>query len=92
MLELGILCSFCSVWIASTNLIYIAIFGRKPTASIPDFATRVLTTPEGWTLIIVGCRVGFLFAVVVPCVSAILFPLMLDRRATAIDVSWVLYA
>jgi uncharacterized membrane protein len=54
-------------------------------ASIPDFATRVLTTPEGWSLIIVGCGIGFLFAVVALCVSVVSFPLMLDRHATAID-------
>jgi len=54
-------------------------------ASIPDFATRVLTTPEGWSLIIIGCGVGFLFAVVALCVSVVSFPLMLDRHATAID-------
>ena len=53
--------------------------------TIPDFARRVLTTPEGWSLIIVGCGVGFLFAVVALCVSVVSFPLMLDRHATAID-------
>ena len=36
-------------------------------------------------LIIVGCGVGFLFAVVALCVSVVSFPLMLDRHATAID-------
>jgi len=56
-----------------------------PAASIPDFATRVLTTPEGWSLIIVGCGIGFLFAIVALCVSVVSFPLMLDRHATAID-------
>jgi uncharacterized membrane protein len=44
-----------------------------------------LTTPEGWLLIIVGCGVGFLFAVVALCISIVAFPLMLDRHATAID-------
>jgi uncharacterized membrane protein len=42
-------------------------------------------TPKGWSLIIVGCGVGFLFAVVALCVSVVSFPLMLDRHATAID-------
>src|SRR6267154_2497324 len=72
-------------WIAAADVIYIATFGYAPAASIPDFATRVLTTPEGWTLIIVGCGVGFLFAVAALCISVVSFPLMLDRRATAID-------
>src|SRR3979490_966266 len=86
MLELGtLLLVLFIVWIAAADAIYIATFGHAPAASIPDFATRVLTTPEGWSLIIVGCGVGFLFAVVALCVSVVSFPLMLDRHATAID-------
>ncbi len=86
MLELGALLLILFVtWIATANAIYIATFGHAPAASIPDFATRVLTTPEGWSLITIGCGVGFLFAVVALCVSVVAFPLMLDRHTTAID-------
>lgn len=86
MLELGVfLLVLFGAWIGVANAIYITIFGHAPAASIPDFATRVLTTPEGWSLIIVGCGVGLLFAVVALCVSVLSFPLMLDRHATAID-------
>ena len=55
-------------WIATADAIYVATFGHAPAATIPDFARRVLTTPEGWSLIIVGCGVGFLFASL-PCAS-----------------------
>ena len=86
MLELGtLLLVLFIVWIAAADAIYIATFGNAPAASIPDFATRVLTTPKGWSLIIVGCGIGFLFAIVALCVSVVSFPLMLDRHATAID-------
>src|SRR4030081_3626039 len=86
MLGLGtLLLALFVIWIAAADAIYIATFGHAPAASIPDFATRVLTTPEGWSLIIVGCGVGFVFAVVALCVSVVSFPLMLDRHATAID-------
>src|ERR1700704_5425707 len=86
MLELGtLLLILFGTWIAAADAIYVATFGHAPAASIPDFASRVLTTPEGWSLIIVGCGVGFLFAVVALCVSVVSFPLMLDRHATAID-------
>ncbi len=86
MIELGVLLLVLfGAWIGVANAIYVTIFGHAPAASIPDFATRVLTTPEGWSLIIVGCGVGFLFAVVALCVSVVSFPLMLDRHATAID-------
>ena len=86
MLELGVLLLVLfGAWIGVANAIYVTIFGHAPAAGIPDFARRVLTTPEGWSLIIVGCGVGFLFAVVALCVSVVSFPLMLDRHATAID-------
>ena len=86
MLGLGVLLLALFVtWIATADAIYIATFGHAPAASIPDFAARVLTGPEGRSLIIVGCGVGFLFAVVALCVSVVSFPLMLDRHASAID-------
>jgi uncharacterized membrane protein len=86
MLGLGmLLLALFGTWIAAADAIYIAAFGHAPAASIPDFAARVLTTPAGWSLIIVGCGVGFLFAVVALCVSVVSFPLMLDRHASAID-------
>jgi uncharacterized membrane protein len=86
MLGLGtLLLTLFVTWIAVADAIYVATFGHAPAASIPDFATRVLTTPQGWSLIIVGCGVGFLFAVVALCVSVVSFPLMLDRHASAID-------
>jgi uncharacterized membrane protein len=72
-------------WIAVADAIYISTFGNAPLATIPNFARRVLTTPEGWSLIMVGCGVGFLFAVLVLCISVVSFPLMLDRHATVID-------
>jgi uncharacterized membrane protein len=86
MLELGVLLLVLfGAWIGVANAIYVSIFGNAAAASIPDFATRVLTTPEGWSLIVVGCGVGFLFAIVALCSSVVSFPLMLDRPATAID-------
>ena len=86
MIELGVLLLVLfGAWIGVANAIYVAIFGHAPAASIPDFARRVLTTSDGWSLIIVGCGVGFLFAVVSLCISVVSFPLMLDRHATAID-------
>ena len=66
---------------ATAQAIYVAAFGYESAAGIPDFARRVLTTQQGWWLIIVGCGVGFLFAVVALCVSVVSFPLMLDRHA-----------
>jgi uncharacterized membrane protein len=86
ILEVGaVLLVLFGVWIGCADAIYVATFGNTPAANIPDFARRVLTTPEGWSLIIVGCGVGGLFAVVALCISVVAFPLMLDRHASAID-------
>lgn len=70
-------------WIATAQAIYTAVFGYETAANIPDFADRVLTTEQGWWLIVVGCGVGFLFALVALCISVVAFPMMLDRHATA---------
>src|ERR1700737_3770847 len=84
MLGLGtLLLTLFVTWIAAADAVYIATFAPAPGSSIPDFVSRVFTTPQGWSLIIVGCGVGFLFAVVALCVSVVSFPLMLDRHATA---------
>ena len=84
MLGLGaLLLALFVTWIATAQAIYVATFGYQAAAGIPDFAGRVLTTPQGWWLIAVGCGAGFLFAVVALCLSVVSFPLMLDRHAGA---------
>lgn len=71
------------VWIAVAQAIYVANFGHEPAAAMPDFIHRVLTTPAGWSLIIVGNGVGFLFAVAVLTMSVVSFPMLLDRHVGA---------
>ena len=86
MLGLGaLLLALFVTWVATAQAIYIAAFGYEGATGISDFATRVLTTPQGWWLIVVGCGVGFLFALIALCVSVVSFPLMLDRHASAGD-------
>lgn len=84
MLGLGVLLLALFVtWVATAQALYIAAFGYEGATGISDFATRVLTTPQGWWLIVVGCGIGFLFALVALCISVVSFPLMLDRHASA---------
>jgi uncharacterized membrane protein len=71
------------IWLVVAQALYIAIFGYTPPASIAQFAHDVLTTTPGWTLIIVGTGIGFLFAALVLSISAISFPLLLDRDVGA---------
>jgi uncharacterized membrane protein len=68
------------VWVAFCQALYVATFGTAPAASIPNFVHRLFTTREGWTLILVGNGVGFLFALFVLMISVVSFPLLLDRN------------
>ena len=80
IIALGVLLFIMFIaWIAVAEEIYIANFGHTTAASVPDFLRQVFTTPAGWTLIVVGNGVGFLFAVAVLAISIVSFPLLLDR-------------
>jgi uncharacterized membrane protein len=67
-------------WLFAARAIYDHYFGSAAPASIAEFARQVSTTPSGWALIVVGCGVGFFFAVVVFTLSVVSFPLLLDRN------------
>jgi uncharacterized membrane protein len=66
-------------WVFTSQAIYKLYFGSAVPAAIAGFARQVFATPSGWALIVVGCGVGFLFAVVVFTLSVVSFPLLLDR-------------
>ncbi|TPN38869.1 DUF2189 domain-containing protein, partial [Mesorhizobium sp. B2-3-3] len=65
--------------------IYTSQFGDQPPASVGAFLRDVLTTSKGWTLILAGNAVGFVFAVVVLATTVIAFPLLLDRDVGAVS-------
>jgi uncharacterized membrane protein len=71
------------LWLVAAEALYVASFGYAPPGSISKFVNDVLTTPAGWTLIVVGTAIGFVFAVVVLSIGAISFPLLLDRDVGA---------
>ena len=71
------------IWVAVANAIYIATFGYATPESIETFVRDVLTTPAGWTLILVGNGIGLLFAILVLTISVVSFPLLLDRDVGA---------
>ena len=68
-----------ALWMGTANAIYIDNFGYKPPASAAAFIHDVLTTEAGWNLIVVGNAVGLIFAVVALTLSAVSFPMLLDR-------------
>lgn len=84
-----LLALFC-LWLFCANLIYTVTLGPDAPVSATAFARDALTTPQGWTMTIVGCAVGFLFALVTLVISVVSFPLLLDRNVgvgTAIATS-----
>lgn len=66
-------------WLIAAQVIYNATFGDIRHASLAAFASDIFTTRTGWTLIVVGNVVGFLFAVLAFAISVVSFPLLLDR-------------
>lgn len=70
------------LWLATAMGIYALTLGPAMPESYMGFLTDVFTTPAGWTLIVVGTGVGFVFALIVLTISVISFPLLLDRHVT----------
>ena len=71
------------VWLAVANGIYIATLGEPEDGQpvpLRAFISRVLTTPEGYNLIVIGNLVGAAFAVLAFALSVVSFPLLLDRN------------
>ena len=71
-------------WLIAAQLVYEFAFGNWVPASIGEFANVVFATSSGWALIIVGCAVGFVFAVVVMTISVVSLPMLLDRDVGAV--------
>jgi len=67
------------LWLVTAEAIYVVTLGPKAPTSIPAFIHDVSTTARGWTMIVLGIGVGFLFAVVTLSISVVSFPLLLDR-------------
>ena len=67
-------------WLITAQMIYRANFGELPPPSLPDFVHDVFYTQAGWNMILTGNAVGFLFAVLAFAISAVSFPLLIDRN------------
>ena len=78
------------VWVFVAQAIYTANFGIREPASPIAFAKSLFTTREGLRFLAIGNLVGLLFALLAFALSAVSFPLMLDRNvgiAVAITTS-----
>jgi uncharacterized membrane protein len=77
-------------WLWSAQTLYQSLFGYLPPESMTQFLHDVLTTTNGYKLIIYGNLIGLCFAVVAMIVGVVSFPLLLDRDVgilTALETS-----
>jgi uncharacterized membrane protein len=80
ILVLGlVLLAIFVLWMLAAAVIYQLTLGSEPPLSITAFVRDVFTTSAGWTMIVVGVGLGFLFALLVLAISVVSFPLLLDR-------------
>lgn len=76
---LGILLIFLmAIWLKSGAVVYAMFFGLR-LLSLPAFSEALLTTPAGYGFLIVGHAIGAGFAILVFSLSAVSFPMMVDR-------------
>ncbi|HQT76079.1 MAG: hypothetical protein B7Z80_04240 [Rhodospirillales bacterium 20-64-7] len=69
-------------WLVLSNVVYVHTLGPKPPVSASHFVHDIFTTPAGAAMAIVGIAVGFVCAAVALTISAVSFPLLLDREAS----------
>ncbi|WP_035485899.1 DUF2189 domain-containing protein [Geminicoccus roseus] len=84
-----------ALWLGTAYAIYEGTLGPRAPVSLSAFLQDVFTTGAGWSLIVVGCGVGFLFALLVLTISVVSFPMLLDRdvglfvaMATSVKSVW----
>jgi uncharacterized membrane protein len=82
-------------WLLLADAIHAATLGPDRVMSLGALLTEAVSTPAGWTMIVVGTGVGFLLAAAVLAVSVVSFPLLLDRDVslpvavtTSVRVAW----
>jgi uncharacterized membrane protein len=66
-------------WLVAAMVLERVVIGTASVGSIPEFLGHVLSTPQGWLLIVLGHAVGFVFAAIAFALGAVSFPLLLDR-------------
>jgi len=83
LLTLGLAVLFAA-WLGAASVIFHATIGAAGPLSLGEFIKRLLTTPEGWTMIAVGNLVGFAFAVASLALTLVSFPMVVDRPVGAV--------
>jgi uncharacterized membrane protein len=66
------------LWMYQVRLLLALFFGFQSFA-LRDFLATLLTTPEGWTFLLIGHVVGAVLSLVLFSLTVVSFPLLLDR-------------
>lgn len=79
MVAIGImLLALFVAWLFVAQALYTWLYAADAPLSMAAFFNDLFTTQRGWTLIILGNLIGFLFALTVLCTTVVAFPLLLD--------------
>lgn len=68
------------VWMYQIRLLIALILGRMSFSSLQEFASIIVSTPEGLVFVVVGHLVGAFFALLLFSTTVISFPLLLERE------------
>jgi uncharacterized membrane protein len=78
-----LLCMLMLLWMRAAVIIYALFFGVNPFPGLDGVAGLLLTTPEGWGMLVVGLVVGALFAGFAFAIGVFSIPMLLDQRIDA---------
>lgn len=70
-------------WLLAAQALYWSLYGEMVPESYTGFLYEVLTTRRGWTMIVLGHAIGFVFALAAFSIGVVSFPLLLDRDVGA---------
>jgi uncharacterized membrane protein len=79
----AILCLLMLVWMRAAVIIYALFFGLTPFPGLDHVTEMLVTTPEGWGMLLVGTLVGGLFAAFSFAISVFSVPMLLDQELDA---------
>ena len=67
-------------WLLAAHWLATSMLGGFDMDNYAHFIRQVLTTEQGWTMIVVGNLVGLMFAFVAFAISVVSFPLLLEHN------------
>lgn len=79
----AIMCLLMLVWMRAAVIIYALFFGLRPFPGLDHVVEMLLTTPEGWGMLVVGTATGGLFAAFSFAISTFAIPMLLAERTDA---------